>query len=80
MSTEQTPEELGYTRPARPERLSRDEVLVLQAFERGEFPNTHRHASKMALAAVRRWGLVHHNSNALTPAGVEALAKSRAAK
>lgn len=82
MSTEQTPEELGYAKPvdAGDRYLSNVHMRVLCAAERGEHPDTRRYDVRMAQWECRRWGLVYASETgpaALTPAGVEALRKKR---
>ena len=64
---------------APPERvLNADQVSVLRFFERGEYPDTTRTRFRIAVYECRAWGYLQPSNLALTPAGVEALAKARA--
>lgn len=80
MSTEQTPEEIGYTRtlPTPPAELSREELRVLRAAERGSYPDMSKLSVRNSVSLCRHWNLIRTTSFTLTPLGAKKLAESRA--
>lgn len=64
-------------KPTPAPKLTSEHLAVLRAYERGGTPDLGRTRFRIAADECTRWGLIHSTKIALTPAGVDALAKAR---